>query len=117
MIKNFEASSTQMVFRALSDPTRRDILMLLSEHDMTIHEVTEKFDITRAAVKKHLKILEDGELISVHISGRERINRLEPNNLKCANEWLNYFSQFWDERLNRLQEVVEKSEMKKTKKK
>ncbi|MBO6918458.1 MAG: winged helix-turn-helix transcriptional regulator [Rhizobiaceae bacterium] len=104
---NSNLTQSQGAFRALSDPTRRGILMLLSEQDMTIGDVSEHFDITRAAVKKHLNILEEGALISVHISGRERINKLEPLGLKSAVDWLNYFNQFWDEKLSALQQAVE----------
>lgn len=106
-LSNSNLIETQGAFRALSDPTRRGILMLLSEQEMTIGDVSEHFDITRAAVKKHLNILEEGALISVHVSGRERINRLEPLGLKSAFDWLNYFNQFWDEKLSALQQAVE----------
>ncbi|KAG1658117.1 Transcriptional repressor SdpR [Nymphon striatum] len=68
----------QQSFRALADPSRREILMHLSKQDMTIKEVSEHFDMTRAAVKKHLTILQQGNLISIQKSGRERINSLKP---------------------------------------
>ena len=97
----------QGTFRALSDPTRRQILMHLSHSDLTIGEVSAQFEITRGAVKKHLTILEEGRLISVHPKGRERINRLEPQALKSVAEWLDYFSQFWDAKLSKLQRAVE----------
>ena len=97
----------QGAFRALGDPTRRMILTHLSAGEMTIGEVAERFDVTRAAVKKHLKILEEGRLISVHPRGRERINRLEPSGLKQAADWINSFSRFWDERLAKLQTAIE----------
>ena len=74
---------------------------------MTIGEVTDQFDMTRAAVKKHLNILECGQLISVHKQGRERINKLEPKGLKSVLTWLNYFNGFWDERLNDLKNAIE----------
>lgn len=102
--------AVQGAFRALADPTRRDILVFLSRQDMTIGEVADRFDITRAAVKKHLTILEQGDLISVHPSGREKINRLEPLGLKTVADWLNYFNQFWDERLRSLQSAIEQEE-------
>jgi len=70
-------SEIQNSFKALADPTRRSILIHLSEKDMTIGEVTDQFDMTRAAVKKHLSILENGKLISVRSSGRECINSLD----------------------------------------
>lgn len=102
--------AVQGAFRALADPTRRDILVFLSRQDMTISEVAGRFDMTRAAVKKHLTILEQGALISVHPSGREKINRLEPHGLKSVADWLNYFDRFWDERLHNLQEAIEEEE-------
>ena len=107
MIDLIEAPDVQNAFRALADPTRRGILLFLSEQDMTIGEVCEHFDMTRAAVKKHLNILEEGALISVHTNGRERINHLEPHSLKSVAQWLNYFNGFWNERLGKLQEAVE----------
>jgi DNA-binding transcriptional ArsR family regulator len=106
-VSNLKLNETQGAFRALSDPTRRGILMLLSERDMTIADVSEHFDITRAAVKKHLNILQEGALISVRSSGRKRINKLEPLGLKSAVDWLNYFNQFWDQKLSALQQAVE----------
>ena len=103
----------QGAFRALSDPTRRDILIHLSGRDMTIAEVADHFSITRAAVKKHLTILEEGRLISVRPKGRERINHLEPVGLKPVADWVNYFNRFWDDRLLELQRAVKDHEGKK----
>jgi len=98
----------QGAFRALADPTRRQILMDLSTRDMTIGEVVEQFDITRGAVKKHLTILEQGKLISVHSAGRTRINKLEPLGLKSVLDWINYFDRFWDDRLGDLKNAIER---------
>ena len=97
----------QDTFRALADPTRRGILVHLSEQDMTIHEVAAHFNMTRAAVKKHLNVLEEGKLISVHPNGRERINRLEPDGLRCVIDWLSYFDRYWDDKLNKLKSAIE----------
>ncbi len=100
----------QGAFRALSDPTRRDILLHLSARDMTIGEVADQFSITRAAVKKHLTILEEGRLISVKAHGRERINHLEPLGIKPVADWIGYFNRFWDERLLEMQQAVAQHE-------
>ncbi|MEX3008545.1 ArsR/SmtB family transcription factor [Hoeflea sp. TYP-13] len=105
-------SDIQGAFRALADPTRRDILMHLSSRDMTIAEVADNFAMTRAAVKKHLTILEEGNLITVRAQGRERINRLEPLGLKSVADWVGYFNRFWDDRLLELQRAVEDHERK-----
>lgn len=98
----------QSTFKALGDPTRRLILELLSEQDMTIAEVVNNFDMTRAAVKKHLTILETGGLISVTPSGRERINSLNVNGMRPILDWLGFFDTFWDQKLNNLKTAIER---------
>ncbi len=98
----------QMGFRALADPTRRSILQLLANDDMTIAEVAENFQMTRAAVKKHLTILNEGNLISVQVDGRSRRNSLNADGLKQVFDWFGYFDAFWDSRLNTLKSEIEK---------
>lgn len=97
-------------FKALGDPTRQQILGLLALHDMTIGEVVDHFDMTRAGVKKHMNLLEQGRLISVKASGRERINSLNKEGFAAVSQWVAYFDQFWDEKLDALAAVVEKEE-------
>ncbi|MDP2519357.1 ArsR/SmtB family transcription factor [Shimia thalassica] len=97
----------QPAFRALADPTRRDILRLLGDRDMTIAEVSDQFDMTRAAVKKHLVMLTDGGLITVRAEGRERINSLNAQALRPVMDWLGWFDRFWDTRLDALKSVIE----------
>ena len=101
-------TSEQMGFRALADPTRRNILRLLAQQDMTIAEVADNFDMTRAAVKKHLIILSDGGLISVEAEGRSRRNRLNADGLRKLFDWFSYFDAFWDNKLNKLKSEIEK---------
>ena len=101
-------ASEQMGFRALADPTRRDILQLLAKNDLTIGEVAENFQMTRAAVKKHLTILNEGDLISVRINGRSRLNSLNADGVKRVFDWFSYFDAFWDDRLNTLKTQIEK---------
>jgi len=103
-------SEIQNSFKALADPTRRSILIHLSEKDMTIGEVTDQFDMTRAAVKKHLSILENGKLISVRSSGRECINSLDIKGLREITDWLSYFDQFWDTKLGALGNAIDSKE-------
>jgi len=99
---------TQPTFRALADPTRRDILLMLRDKEMTIAEVAENFDMTRAAVKKHLTVLSDGGLITVRAQGRERINALNPIGMAPVRDWLTFFDAFWDDRLSTLKSAIEK---------
>jgi len=105
---NLSASSAeQSVFRALSDPTRREILLMLAVKDRSIAEVADGFDMTRAAIRKHIVVLEEGDLVKVIPRGRERINRLNPEALSHATRWLAFFDAFWDERLSALKNAVE----------
>jgi DNA-binding transcriptional ArsR family regulator len=97
-----------MTFRALADPTRRDILALLRKQDMTIADVSDQFDMTRAAVKKHLTVLSDGGLITVTPRGRERVNSINPQGFAPVLSWLDVFDSFWDDRLSALKTAIEK---------
>ncbi len=95
-------------FRALADPTRRAILSLLAEEDMTIGRVAENFAMTRPAIKKHLGILEEGQLIRVEARGRERVNRFNPEGLRAVTGWLGELDRFWNLRLDRLKAEIER---------
>ena len=101
-------ASLQLCFRALADPTRREIIALLAEKELTIADVADRFDITRTAVKKHLTILDEGGLITTRVSGRARLNRLDPAGVKPAIDWLSAFDAFWDNRLDALKTAIEK---------
>lgn len=101
-------ATEQMGFRALADPTRRDILQLLAKNDLTIAEVADNFQMTRAAVKKHLTILNEGDLITVRTSGRSRLNSLNADGMKRVFDWFSFFDAFWDDRLNTLKSQIEK---------
>ena len=101
------AADSQTAFRALADPTRRDILTMLRQREMTIAEVSENFEMTRAAVKKHLTVLSDGGLITVRKSGREKINRINPDGFAQVLDWLSTFDAFWDDRLGALKQAIE----------
>lgn len=100
----------QQAFRALADPSRREILRLLQGRDMTIGEVAAHFDMTRAAVKKHLTILSDAGLITVRARGRERVNSLDPTGLVPVVDWLRTFDSFWEDRLAGLKDIIERDD-------
>lgn len=98
----------QQVFRALADPTRRQILLYLARENLAIADIAERFDITRTAINKHLAILEEGGLIKREVSGRERRNSLTPEPLKSAFEWLGFFESYWGTKLSDLQREIDK---------
>lgn len=107
MMQATETPEIQATFRALADPTRRQIIGLLGETDQTVAQVASHFDMTRAAVKKHLVVLEEGRIVTSETRGRERINRLNPMALKDAADWLGHFEHFWTHRLDALRDAVE----------
>lgn len=102
----------QPAFRALGDPTRRAILMQLCQEDLTITEVVDRFELTRTAVRKHLTILEEGDLITVTPRGKERVTRLNPKGVKSTAEWFSYFDHFWDTTLGSLKDAIERDNQK-----
>ncbi|KUF35005.1 helix-turn-helix transcriptional regulator [Lysinibacillus sp. F5] len=76
------------VFQAIADPTRRNILQILAASDRPISNISEHFAISRTAVVKHLKILEQAELISAEKKGREKIYTLHSERLQEIEDWL-----------------------------
>lgn len=98
---------SQSTFRALADPTRREILGLLQAQPLSVGAVAAQFDMTRPAVKKHLRVLEDGHLITTTARGRERINRINPEGFAAVDSWLATFDRFWDDRLAALKSAIE----------
>ncbi|MEE3317552.1 MAG: metalloregulator ArsR/SmtB family transcription factor [Pseudomonadota bacterium] len=83
-----------MVFSALADPTRRSILAMLLEDDMAVTDVAEPFDMSLAAISKHLGILTKAGLISQEKRGRVKWCKLEPDALRDASIWMQGFGQF-----------------------
>ena len=96
------------VFKAIADPTRREVLKLLSENDRPISEIADHFDMSRTAVTKHLQILTEAELISGRKEGREKIYQLHPEPLTEVKQWLAYYEKFWCNKLAMLKHYVEK---------
>lgn len=95
------------IFQAIADPTRRNVLKLLASSDRPISNISEHFAISRTAVVKHLKILEQAELVSAQKKGREKIYTLHGERLKEIEDWLQYFHLYWDNKLAQLQSLVE----------
>ncbi len=82
------------VFSALADPTRRQILSMLLEDDMAVTDVAEPFEMSLAAVSKHLAILMRAGLIAQEKRGRVKWCKLEPDALRAASTWMQAFGQY-----------------------
>lgn len=88
------SASLDTIFAALSDPTRRTILSMLLEDDMAVTDVADPFDMSLAAISKHLTILTRAGLIAQEKRGRVKWCKLEPDAMKAASVWMQGFGQF-----------------------
>jgi DNA-binding transcriptional ArsR family regulator len=95
------------VLKAVSDPSRRRILNLLTRQDLPVKDIASRFKISRPAVMKHLRVLRSAKLIAVQPLGRERFQCLNAAPLKQVKTWLSQYEAFWDESLRRLKRQVE----------
>jgi len=96
------------VFGALSDPTRRAILARLAEanRDLAVRELAAPFPVSQPAISRHLRVLEGAGLISRSRQATARLSHLEAEPLREATSWLARYQAFWDERFDRLDEVL-----------
>jgi len=96
-------------FAALADPTRRGVLERLGGGDATITELAEPFGITLTGMKKHVRVLEDAELVTTEKVGRARQCTLGPRRLEDAQEWIETYRRMLNERLDRFGELLERT--------
>jgi len=97
------AIPTLDTFQVIGDPSRRKMLLLLSEDSLTINSLADNFDMSRPAVSKHVKILETAGFISIQDVGRERYCTLKKDGFEELQTWLNYFDEFWTSKLKKLE--------------
>ena len=90
------------VLSALADPTRRGMLARLATGEATVTELAEPYDMSMAAVSKHLKVLEKAGLIERGREAQYRPCTLNPEPLKTVDSWLEEYRKLWEERLDRL---------------
>ncbi len=93
-IRQDMASNLDIVFAAISDPTRRAILAMLLEDDMAVTDVADPFEMSLAAISKHLSVLTTAGLVSQEKRGRVKWCKLEPDALRAASIWMQSFGQF-----------------------
>jgi len=94
------------IFAALADPTRRAILVRLADGEAAVTELAAPFEMSLPAVSKHLKVLEKAGLITRGREAQWRPCRLEAEPLREANDWLEKYRQFWDDRFDRLDDYL-----------
>jgi len=94
------------VFQAIADPVRRDIIELVSKETLSINNIATQFNISRPAISKHIRILQECGIVTIEKKGRERFCIIQPKNLIPAYMWLNQYRQLWDNRLDSLDQYL-----------
>lgn len=92
------------LFKAIADPTRREIFhaLVIATSALSITQISDQFSMTRQGVTKHIKTLEDVGLVHINTLGRERFCMANPKELQMVNQWLQFYEQFWDDSLDKL---------------
>ena len=92
------------ILKAIADPTRRDIFhaLVIAATALPISHVSNKFDMSRQGVTKHLKTLEEAGLVVITTKGRERYCKADAAPLETVNKWLKFYEAFWNESLDNL---------------
>jgi DNA-binding transcriptional ArsR family regulator len=101
------------VFQAIADPTRRAILLLLASQSMTAGAIAANFDTARPTVSKHLSILTECQLLQQQQSGREIHYLINAKKMKEVADFIEPFRQMWDDRFNKIEEIMSKYKTKK----
>src|SRR5437762_5893123 len=99
-------AQTLDVFQVNADPSRRQMLVLLSKDSMTINSLAQNFDMSRPAVSKHVKILYNAGFISIKDIGRERHCVLKQDGFNELQDFIDYFDKFWSTKLKKLQTLL-----------
>lgn len=102
-------SQLDAVFGSLADPTRRDILKRLANKKMSVSEIAQSYELTFAAISKHLKILEKSKLVKKQKKGKQQIVELTPGTLKTAAQYLTDYEKVWNLRMDALEEYLQKN--------
>ncbi len=104
------------VFQAIADPIRRDIIELLSHESLSINAVAEKFDISRPAISKHIKILNECGIVSINQQGRERYCQIRPQQLFEVADWVEQHRKLWEMKLDSFDNYLNQLQTKNSKK-
>lgn len=103
------------VFQAIADPTRREILNMVARQSLNINSVSGNFDVSRAAIYKHVKILTECGLIIIKQQGRERYCEARPEKMDEVTEWVERYKKVWTSRFDNLESYIEKLQSSKKK--
>ena len=95
------------VFQAIADPTRREIIRMIATQTLNLNSVADKFEISRPAISKHIKILTECGLIIINQKGRERHCEANLRKLNEVSDWVEQYKKFWTQKLDALENYLE----------
>ena len=101
------------VFQAIADPTRREIINMISKTPLNVNAVAENFDVTRTAIYKHLKILAECGLVNIRQQGRERFCEARLEKLNEVSDWVEQYRKIWTEKLDALEDFISRKNLRK----
>ena len=101
------------VFQAISDPTRRAILLLVAAHSMTAGAIASNFNTARPTISKHLQVLTECELLEQEQNGREIYYHITAKKMKEVADFIEPFRKMWDGRFNKLETIMKTYKSKK----
>lgn len=104
------------VFQAIADPTRRQIIGLLANDSLNLNSIADKFDISRPAISKHIRILTECGLVTIRQEGRERYCSADLKQLKTVADWTAQYQTFWSGKLDQLESFPGKTSRSRRKK-
>jgi DNA-binding transcriptional ArsR family regulator len=103
------------VFQAIADPTRREIINMISQKPLNVNSVAGNFDVSRTAIYKHIKILTECGLIEVKQQGRERFCEARLEKLNEVSDWVEQYKKIWTSKLDALEDYLGELQSKKKK--
>ncbi len=95
------------IFASLSDPTRRDMLARVARAELSVGELVKHYDVSFAAISKHLKVMEKARLIVKRKEGKKQMVSLAPDALRSADEYLEQYRQMWQSRFDKLDALIQ----------
>lgn len=95
------------IFASLADPTRRDILARVARNELSVGELVKQYDMSFAAISKHLMVMERAKLIIKRKEGRKQMVSLAPDALRSADEYLEQYRQMWQSRYDKLDALIQ----------
>ena len=113
MVKHLVVDETELdrVFMALSDSSRRTIVAQLAEHgELSIGDASAGLDLSPAGITKHVRVLEDAQLVVRRVEGRRHLLSLESRRLQLAEDWIDRYRTFWTRSMSRLAELAAEAE-------